>query len=82
MRTKDAEKIIEFMEYLKAERGSRLFEISVQETTSLGTIINVYNSNKVYRHEVNALMSVIDNLTSVVAEQSIDNKGRYIWRLW
>ena len=82
MRTKDAEKIIEFMEYLKAERGSRLFEISVQETKSLGTIINVYNSNKVYRHEVNALMSVIDKLTSVVAEQSIDNKGRYIWRLW
>lgn len=70
------------MEYLKAERGSRLFEISVQEDTSLGTIVKVYNSNKVYRHEVNALMSVIDNLTSVVAEQSIDNKGRYIWRLW
>ncbi len=70
------------MEYLKAERGSRLFEISVQETKSLGTILDVYSANKVYRHEVNALMSVIDNLTSVVAEQSIDNKGRYIWRLW
>ena len=82
MRTNDADKIIEFMEYLKTVRGPRLFEISVQEDTSLGTIVNVFNANKVYRHEVNALMSVIDNLTCVVAEQSIDNKGRYIWRLW
>ena len=82
MTTENANKIVDFLQFLNGFTASTPMDIEIEERDCLGTVLLVHTDNSVYRNQLNVLMSILDTITTTVAIQVISNKGKLVWKLW
>lgn len=78
----NANKIIDFLQFLNGFSISTPIEIEVEDRYCLGTVLFVNSENCVYKNQINVLMSILDTMTTTVTIQTISDKGKLVWKLW
>ena len=82
MITENAQAIVNFLDFLRSGLARNPFEVEIIDDEDFGTLLKVRSNECAYRHELNALMAVIDNMTPLVTIQKVNEDGKLSWNLW
>ena len=82
MITENAQAIVNFLDFLNSWPSSHAFVIKVEDDVDRGTIVTVYCDKMAYRHQLNALMAILDEMTGIVTIYKVNEYGQLSWQLW
>lgn len=77
-----ATKLEKIINYFANEWPTDVWEAKLHPYFEKEWKIEVKLNNSAYRHELNALMMVINNNVTSSVYQQMDDEGEIIWKIW
>lgn len=82
MQKSRASKLAKTINYFANEYGKEIWEANFHVYFEKEWCVEVELANGAFRHELNALMMVINSTIAASCHQRIDNNGEIIWAIW
>lgn len=77
-----ATKLEKIINYFANEWPTNVWEAKMQIHFEKEWEVRVYLNNNAYRHELNALMMLVNSNVTVAVYQEVDNNKKIFWRIW
>ena len=77
-----ATKLAKIINYFANEWPNNVWEAELHTYYEKEYKVIVKLNNSAYRHELNALMMVINNNVTSSVYQEVDDEGEIIWKVW
>lgn len=82
MNKMEAAKLAKVINYFANEMRDNVWEAEVKAHFTKNWVVKVHLNNTAYRHELNALMMIVDNTITASVFQEVDKENQIIWRAW
>ena len=82
MQKSKAKELVKIINYFANEMAKNVWEAETEVHYKTDWEIKVYLKNSAYRHELSALMMLINSTITVSVFQEVDDSKLIFWRIW